>query len=38
MLTGDAESVAEQVAAEVGMTEVPRELLPPDKVAWWRSC
>ena len=33
MLTGDAESVAEKVAAEVGLTDYRAELLPADKVA-----
>ena len=33
MLTGDAEAVAEQVAAELGVDEVRSELLPGDKVA-----
>ena len=32
MLTGDARNVAEQVAAELGIDEVYRELLPSDKV------
>ena len=32
MLTGDAENVAEQVAAELGIDEVYSELLPSDKV------
>ncbi len=33
MLTGDAEPVAEAVAAELGVDEVKSELLPADKVA-----
>ncbi len=33
MLTGDAENVAEYVAAELGIDEVYSELLPADKVA-----
>lgn len=33
MLTGDEKSVANQVAAEVGITEVHSRLLPGDKVA-----
>ena len=33
MLTGDAEAVAKQVAAEVGLTDYRAELLPQDKVA-----
>ncbi len=33
MLTGDAKSVAEQVAADLGIDEVHSELLPGDKVA-----
>ncbi|MBR2527802.1 MAG: cadmium-translocating P-type ATPase [Blautia sp.] len=33
MLTGDAASVAEKVAQEVGLTEYRAELLPADKVA-----
>jgi len=33
MLTGDAKSVAEKVAAEVGLTDYRAELLPADKVA-----
>ncbi|WP_318722152.1 heavy metal translocating P-type ATPase [Treponema sp.] len=33
MLTGDARSVAEQVAREIGIDEVYYELLPQDKVA-----
>ena len=33
MLTGDAEKVAEAVAAELGVDEVHSELLPGDKVA-----
>ena len=33
MLTGDARSVAEKVAAEVGLTDYRAELLPADKVA-----
>ena len=33
MLTGDAKSVAEQVAKEVGLTDFRAELLPQDKVA-----
>lgn len=33
MLTGDAKSVAEAVAAELGVDEVKSELLPADKVA-----
>ena len=33
MLTGDAESVARQVAADVGLTDYRAELLPQDKVA-----
>jgi Cd2+/Zn2+-exporting ATPase len=32
MLTGDAEAVAKQVAAEVGLTDYRAELLPQDKV------
>ncbi|MCQ2509408.1 MAG: cadmium-translocating P-type ATPase [Lachnospiraceae bacterium] len=32
MLTGDAKSVAEKVAAEVGLTDFRAELLPADKV------
>ncbi|MBR6280006.1 MAG: cadmium-translocating P-type ATPase [Bacteroidales bacterium] len=32
MLTGDAKSVAESVAAEVGLTDYEAELLPADKV------
>ena len=32
MLTGDAEAVAKQVAAEVGLTDYRSELLPQDKV------
>ena len=32
MLTGDARSVAEKVAAEVGLTDYRAELLPADKV------
>ena len=32
MLTGDAKSVAEKVAAEVGLTDFRAELLPSDKV------
>ncbi len=32
MLTGDAESVADKVAAELGLDEVYAELLPADKV------
>lgn len=33
MLTGDAKSVADQVAAELSLDEVYSELLPQDKVA-----
>ena len=33
MLTGDAESVAKKVAAEVGLTDYRAQLLPADKVA-----
>ncbi len=33
MLTGDAEKVAEKVAAEVGLTDYRAQLLPADKVA-----
>ena len=33
MLTGDAESVAQKVAQEVGLTEYRAQLLPADKVA-----
>ncbi|MBR5389914.1 MAG: cadmium-translocating P-type ATPase [Clostridia bacterium] len=33
MLTGDAKSVAEKVAAEVGLTDCRAELLPADKVS-----
>ena len=33
MLTGDAKSVAEKVAAEVGLTDYRAELLPADKVS-----
>ncbi len=33
MLTGDAEAVAKQVAADVGLTDYRAELLPQDKVA-----
>lgn len=33
MLTGDAESVAEKVAADIGIDEVYSELLPADKVS-----
>ena len=33
MLTGDAESVAKKVAADVGLTNYRAELLPADKVA-----
>ncbi len=33
MLTGDAKSVADQVAAELGIDEVHSELLPSDKVS-----
>ncbi len=33
MLTGDAEPVARQVAADVGLTDYRAELLPQDKVA-----
>lgn len=33
MLTGDAKNVAEQVAKELGITEVYSELLPADKVS-----
>ena len=33
MLTGDAEAVARQVAADVGLTDYRAELLPQDKVA-----
>ena len=33
MLTGDAETVAKQVAADVGLTDYRAELLPQDKVA-----
>ena len=33
MLTGDAKTVAEQVAAELGIDEVYSELLPQDKVS-----
>ena len=33
MLTGDAEAVAKQVAADVGLTDYHAELLPQDKVA-----
>ncbi len=33
MLTGDSKSVAEKVAAEVGLTDYRAELLPADKVA-----
>ena len=33
MLTGDAKSVAEKVASEVGLTDYRAELLPADKVA-----
>ncbi|MBR1822030.1 MAG: cadmium-translocating P-type ATPase [Clostridia bacterium] len=33
MLTGDAKSVAEQVARDVGLTDFRAELLPQDKVA-----
>ena len=33
MLTGDAKSVAEKVAADLGIDEVRSELLPGDKVA-----
>ena len=33
MLTGDAKSVAEKVAADIGMDEVHSELLPADKVS-----
>lgn len=32
MLTGDAKSVAEKVAAEIGLTDFRAELLPADKV------
>ena len=32
MLTGDAKSVADKIAAELGITEVHSELLPGDKV------
>ena len=34
MLTGDARSVADQVAAQLGLDEVHSELLPADKVEW----
>ena len=33
MLTGDAKSVAEKVASEVGLTDYRAELMPADKVA-----
>ena len=33
MLTGDAKSVADKIAAELGISEVHSELLPGDKVA-----
>ena len=33
MLTGDAEAVAKQVAADVGLTDYRAEMLPQDKVA-----
>lgn len=33
MLTGDAKSVADKIAAELGITEVHSELLPGDKVS-----
>ena len=33
MLTGDADTVAEQVAGELGITDVYSELLPADKVS-----
>ena len=33
MLTGDAEAVAQKVAAEVGVTDYKAELLPADKVS-----
>lgn len=33
MLTGDARSVADKIAAELGITEVHSELLPGDKVS-----
>ena len=32
MLTGDAQSIAEKVASEVGLTDFKAELLPADKV------
>ena len=34
MLTGDARSVADRVAAQLGLDEVHSELLPADKVEW----
>ena len=34
MLTGDAEAVAKNVAAELGVDEYHAELLPADKVEW----
>ena len=34
MLTGDAEAVAKDVAAELGVDEYHAELLPADKVEW----
>ena len=33
MLTGDDDRVAQQVAGEVGITEVHSQLLPADKVS-----
>lgn len=38
MLTGDSRTVADSVAAELGIDEVYSELLPGDKVQRWRNC
>lgn len=38
MLTGDDDRVAQQVAGEVGITEVHSQLLPADKVSEVENC